>query len=225
MKRKSIEFKKTKKPIHEPITKFGGSPVWLNEPQWPISNETGKPMRFICQIELSADIFGSRKCKMAYIFMTDEEEYIDGTWEPDGGENAVILQPGTTNIQTQPLTEGPTIYQMEKKMFKKNLVPIPCEFAVNLTVAEDLEFVPEAERLSWEEEKLETYANALDGNKIGGSPIFLQADEFPGPNNWQLILTLDSTNVPFFINFGDSGIGYAFISEEGEIGKFLWQCA
>jgi hypothetical protein len=30
---------------------------------------------------------------------------------------------------------------------------------------------------------------------------------------------------PIKINFGDAGIGYAFISEDGQVGKFLWQCA
>jgi hypothetical protein len=34
--------------------------------------------------------------KNTYIFMTDDEQYVDGTWEPFGGENAVIVQPGDT---------------------------------------------------------------------------------------------------------------------------------
>ena len=63
----------------------------------------------------------------------------------------------------------------------------------------------------------------LSGNKIGGTPIFLQADEFPGPGTWKLLLQLDSTTVPFSINFGDCGIAYAFISDDGSTAKFLWQ--
>lgn len=35
---------------------------------------------------------------------------------------------------------------------------------------------------------------------------------------------LDSTQVPFWINFGDAGIGYAFINGKGTDGRFLWQC-
>jgi hypothetical protein len=31
---------------------------------------------------------------MAYVFMTDATEYVDDAWEPEGGENAVIVQPG-----------------------------------------------------------------------------------------------------------------------------------
>lgn len=228
MKRQSIEFVEAKKPIRDPVTKFGGQPVWLSDPQWPLSAETGKPMRFICQIALSEKPFGLTSPKMAYIFMTegDNDDYVDGTWEPDGGENAIVLQPGTTSaVPVEPLSEGPTLYRVVKKMLKKRLVPEPCEFAVHGTISEDPDFVPEAERAAWPEEKWEEYSNILDGNKIGGTPIFIQGDEFPGPGSWTLLLELDSTRVPFFVNFGDSGIAYAFLSEDGTTGKFLWQCA
>jgi uncharacterized protein YwqG len=225
MKRQSIEFIEALKPVREPVTKFGGQPVWLAEPQWPISAETGKPMLFICQIVLSEEIFGPTIPKIAYIFMTDDEDYVDGTWEPDGGENAVILQPGATSIHVEPLAKGPTLYRMVKKMFKNRLVPEPCEFTVHGPISEDPAFVPESEHSQWSEDQWAEYANALDGNKIGGTPIFLQNDEFPGPGSWKLLLELDSTQVPFFVNFGDAGIGYAFLSEDGTTGKFLWQCA
>ena len=52
-----------------------------------------------------------------------------------------------------------------------------------------------------------------------------EGGESPDSGSWKLLLTLDSTSVPFYINFGDSEIGYAFISENGEIAKFVWQCA
>jgi|SRR5690554_299429 len=92
-----------------PKTKFGGQPDWLGDSQWPISPELKKPMRFIAQIALG-DVFPEYNGKMAYIFMTeDEEEYIDGTWEPDGGENAVIIQPsGNCLAETEALSSGPS---------------------------------------------------------------------------------------------------------------------
>ena len=225
MKRYSIQFVEARKPIFEAVTKFGGQPVWVTESQWPRGAETGKPMRFICQIALVQELFGSTPARMAYIFMTDGEDYVDGTWEPDGGENAVILQPGSPSMPVERLNEGPTVYRMVPKPFKRRLVPKPCEFGVQVNLSEDPAFVPEAERATWSQEKQEQYAAALGGNKIGGTPIFLQGDEFPGPGSWKLLLQLDSTRVPFFVNFGDSGIAYAFISEDGAFGKFLWQCA
>ena len=61
---------------------------------------------------------------MAYLFMTDEAEHVDGTWEPDGGtKNAVILQPGSTLAKTRPLAEGPTLYRDGEEAFQKHLVP------------------------------------------------------------------------------------------------------
>jgi uncharacterized protein YwqG len=226
MKRCSIEFVETKKPIAEPVTKFGGQPVWLSDPQWPPSATTGNPMRFICQIELTPDLFGEIAPKMAYVFMTDEEdgEYVDGTWESDGGENAVILQPGTPEMPVQPLMNGPSLYRMVKKMFRSKLVPQACEFGVDLTTSDDPPFADEDERANWDEATWEKYTETLDGNKIGGSPIFLQNTEFPGPGQWKLLLQLDSTNVPFYVNFGDGGVAYAFLSEDATTAKFLWQC-
>lgn len=43
-------------------------------------------MRFICQIALSDEHFCYTSHQMAYIFMTEEMVYVDGTWEPDGSK-------------------------------------------------------------------------------------------------------------------------------------------
>ena len=224
VKRQSIKFIEVKEPIRGPVTKFGGQPVWIEGAQWPVSASTGNPMRFICQVAIDPDVFGSIPPKMAYIFMTDEEEYVDRTWEPDGGENAVVLQPGVVSSPVRALDSGPTLYRMVKKVFKKLLVPEQCEFALKMSKSEDPDFVDEDARREWSDEKWGKYAETLDGNKIGGTPIFLQNTEFPGPGSWRLLLQLDSGNLPFSINFGDVGTGYAFLSEDGTIGKFLFQC-
>lgn len=183
-------------------------------------------MRFICQIALDAPLFPDAQAKMAYLFLTDEEDYVDGTWEPEGGENAVILQPGCTPpVPVQELTSGPSLYRMVKKLFGKGLVPKPCTFLVEGGLSEEPDFVPETEQEAWSDEVYDRYAAALGGNKIGGSPIFIQNDEFPEGPPWRLLLQLDSTQVPFSVNFGDSGVGYAFLSEDGSQARFLWQCA
>jgi uncharacterized protein YwqG len=64
----------------------------------------------------------------------------------------------------------------------------------------------------------------LAGNKLGGTPGFLQNEDYPGEGEWKLLLQLDSTKVPFYVNFGDAGVGYAFLSADGREARFLWQC-
>ena len=224
--RNTIEFKTTGSPITSAVTKFGGQPNWLEEPQWPISMELDSPMRFICQIKLTDDLFPGCEGKMAYIFMTEDEEYVDGTWEPDGGENAVIIQPcGEPQVKVLNIAAGPTLQNYVEVKGKDRLQPIDVELSVDLTVSEDPEFIPETARFDLPDEDGEKYCNKLEGNKIGGTPGFLQGDEFPGDmSEWLLLMQLDSCGVPFSINLGDSGISYAFINNEGTIGKFLWQC-
>ncbi|MBX2811432.1 MAG: DUF1963 domain-containing protein [Myxococcales bacterium] len=224
MKRQSIEFVTTTVPIREPLTKFGGQPFWLGEPQWPLSAKTGKPMQFIAQIALTEDIFGSIPAEMAYIFMADSDGSLS-TWSPNSGENAVILQPGTSASPITQKPEGPTLYQRHRSRDRQQISREPCEFGVRGSVTIDPAFVPIRERTEWSDEQWIQYERALDGNKIGGTPIFLQNDEFPGPGEWFLLLQLDSTSVPFYINFGDAGVGYAFLSTDGRTGKFLWQCS
>ncbi len=183
-------------------------------------------MQFICQIVLVPDLFGGISGRTAYIFMTHHEgdEWMDGTWEADGGENAVIVQPGMAAVPTQQIKEGPTLYAMVETPGQNRLRPISIEFAVNLTPTEDPDFVEQGQRAKWDDGHWKRYQAALEGNKIGGTPFFIQNDEFPRDTSRKLLLQLDSARVPFYINFGDAGVGYAFLSEDGQSGKFLWQC-
>lgn len=224
----SLDFVPARNPITAPVTKFGGQPAWLETPQWPMSRSTGNPMRFIAQVALDPAIFPGADGRVAYLFMTEEEDgaWVDETWEPDGGENAVIIQPGgkKTDVRTKAIAQGPTLFEMVDVAGAEELQARPCEFAVTTQATENHAFLPEEERPS-DEAAFERYILPLEGNKIGGTPAFLQGDEFPDGDGWRLLLQLDSTQVPFFVNFGDAGVGYAFLDAEARAGKFLWQCA
>jgi hypothetical protein len=222
-KKYSIEFFEAKKPILELVTKFGGQPNWVGKPEWPLSKSTHEPMRFIGQIALDAELVGAVTAKMAYLYMTDDSA-VDGTWEPDGGENALIIQPGQNDVKTEPLTEGPTLFRMEKRFFGAANLPKSLEYGVRLIPGEDPEWLNEEARFQLPEEKFVAYNESLVGNKLGGTPGFLQGDEFPEGENWKLVLQLDSAKTPFWVNFGDAGVGYAFISKDCTRGKFVWQC-
>jgi len=226
--RYGIQFSEVHTPIAAPVSKFGGQPSWLEKPQWPISRESKRPMRFICQIEVPHGLVAASVPRLAYIFMTDGDEYVDGTWEPEGGENAIVIQPagGPLLVDAVPVAEGPTLYRMVQKPGAARLTPEPCEYAVALTKGQDPDFVSEETRFaSFSEAQTHDYLHALEGNKIGGTPMFIQSDEFPTGGAWVLLLQLDSTAVPFHVNFGDAGVGYAFVSQDGTQGRLLWQCA
>ena len=222
----TIEFVETDTPITEAVTKFGGQPVWVDGPAWPLSRETGNQMRFIGQIELGEKYGLTSTAKMAYLFMTEEEdgEFVDGTYEPDGGENAVILQPGVSALPISDQAEGPTLFKMVKGEGNERLQPQPCEFAVKIKSEPDHEFVSEAKRAEMPDEEAEATRGKLDENKIGGSLVFMQGDEFPFPEECQLLLQLDTCSVPFYVNFGDARVAYAFLNADGSAAKFLWQC-
>ncbi len=212
-----IEFREAEAPIREPVTKFGGQPVWVAEPQWPVSRRAGKAMQFIAQIAIDPALFPQTRARMAYLFMTDVSVHqdVDGTFEADGGENTVILQPGRCDVPVWAMEMGPSLYRMVTDYGAMRRRPVLCEYAVRLTPGED----PTPEELAQSEAREE-----LGGNKIGGVPDFIQAEEYPGPGAWSLLLQLDSGQVPFEVNFGDAGVGYAFLSGDGKRAKFLWQC-
>lgn len=218
----SIRFKPSPGPCREPVTKFGGQPVWLEQPQWPLSQSTGEQMKFICQISLYPELFGETVGKMAYIFMTDLEKHVVPAWDPDAGENAIVIQPGRPlRWQTQAASVGPTIYEFIEVPGEESLQPRPCEFLVDLERRTDPDFIDEAHRVGMDDASFERYSKEIEGNKIGGTPAFLQEDALPASGH--LLLQLDSSQVPFYINFGDCGLGYAFISPDGSMGKFLFQ--
>jgi uncharacterized protein YwqG len=225
--KQTLTIKEASAPINSPITKFGGQPVWLETPQWPISRQLKKPMRFICQIKLEDTVFPGGEGKMAYLFMTDDEEYVDGTWKANGGENAVIIQPeGLPAVATQALETGPTLKHYRQVDGEELLQAVDVELEAQLNLTEDPDYIAESVRVSgsMSEDELRAYYNQIEGNKVGGVPDFLQSEAFPDDKqDWQLLLQLDSCDQPFTVNFGGSGIGYAFINESLSEGRFIWQ--
>ena len=219
VKRYDIAFHEASAPIVGLVTRFGGQPAWATQPQWPVSASTGAPMRFICQIALDEPVFGDLAGRMAYLFMTDVGETVPATWDPESSENAFLIQPGRYDNPIQPLTHGPTLEIWEDQPRSNLRVARPVEYAVTLTQDDDPD---EFQDIAVSEEE---GGNWTGGNKIGGSPAFLQGPEYPAGGPWKLVLQLDSADVPFWVNFGDAGLGYAFISTDGETGRFLWQGA
>lgn len=225
-----ITYREVQSTIMSPVTKFGGLPVWLEEPRWPLSRLYGNPMQFICQIALDPLLFGDLPARMAYLFLTDwdYESPFPETFDPDAGESALIVQPGGTwSGPSLPLYDGPSLYR--RFFHNGRWEQASCEFAVDLRREEDVEsgtwdHFPEGK------EARDVYWAALLEDKLGGTPVPTPFGPRFGADfdGWRLILQLNTKDNapevgdPFFINFADDGVGYAFLSPDGHSGRFLW---
>jgi Domain of unknown function (DUF1963) len=225
-----LAFSEVSSPIVELVTKFGGQPVWVTEPQWPLSRMYNIPMKFICQIRLYPEFFGALEAQMAYIFMTDYtgKSALPKTWEPEAGENAVILQPGIWTETTLPLTEGPSLrkwVQGKRRWCQSRWQKAPCEYAVEVQAGEDPDELwspwPDPDdKAAWD-----TRWKFFSEDKIGGIPVpTTNHDYFPYPYGgpWHLLLQLNSNEDRYDVKFGSDGNGYVLLSEDGGVGKFLW---
>src|SRR5579862_4122523 len=105
----AIRFRAVDGPITSLVTKFGGQPVWYDQPEWPLSRHTGAQMMFIGQVLLEPIIFGEIKGRIAYLFITDDVSGVLATMDPFAGENAVIVQPGNTVVPVMRASTGPVL--------------------------------------------------------------------------------------------------------------------
>lgn len=225
-------FREVDTPITQPITKFGGQPVWIAEPQWPISRATGQPMRFICQIALDEWAFGSLAGRMAYVFLTENEEkslFVDNTYDPDGGENAVVIQPGGgVEGQWNAQATGPTLSKLvwdDPPAPNQPVRFVPIELAVELSAEQDPDVLDEDLARDEGAAAYDAYWDHVGDNKIGGTPAFLQFPEYPLGQDARLLLQLNEPqDMALSLNFAGAGVAYAFISVDGLRGKLLWQC-
>lgn len=214
-----IEFERAERPIGGLVIKFGGSPVWLQRSQWPLSPETRRPMIFIGQVALKdSNLFPGAVAQMAYVFIADEP---DKTGDPDAGENAVVLQPGAFDAPHSALSSGPTISAYDPT--DGTVLSEPAEFAAMLSPRTDPDFATMAELLSWSVTEQQRYSGELMGSKVGGSPALWHESSLPF-EDWRLILQLESSSAPFFVNFGFGGTGYAIANADCTRAKFFWLC-
>jgi len=208
-----IDFKEEESGI-KGKTKFGGQPDWIDKPEWPIGAEYGEPMHFVGQIELETIGFTDFEAKFAYLFLSDPELETE-TWDPDGGENAIILQPGdNSRFDLKEMSTGPSISHRDNENDNKG-----CNVELKLSPEED-----EPKRVT---------------NKFTGKPNFVQQADYPYTSKsrveiidgkeveveeeWYLLLQLHDEDLSYYVNFG-TGMGYGFIRNDGKVAKFLWQC-
>jgi Domain of unknown function (DUF1963) len=212
-------------PIREPVTKFGGLPVWVEEPRWPRSAATGEQMLFIGQVVIARPLFPVETPHLAYLFITENPAV--ETWDPKSGENAVIIQSiSTTRHPT--IIEGPSLreFYWVGSVRKTRAVELSAVVKIEPVPPE----IPYEEVSLWDRPRQVEHYNALEPlqQRIGGgSPDWIQGDE--APEGWRLLLQMrDYPRVNGKVlevswNFG-TGSCYVLISPDCSRGILLWQC-
>ena len=196
-------------PITAPVTKLGGQPVWIDEPQWPLSAASGQQLDFVAQIEIDPELFPGAVGRMAYIFIAPDYAERPASWKPDSGESAVIVQPSTTAPPSE-VTDAATGPQSYGDF----------EYEVTLERRIDEAHIPRDDLVDMGEDAIAAYEERLSGDKIGGTPEFSQNEEFPSCEaGYSLLWQVQGT--PVLNNLGEGGVGYAYLDATGETGRFL----
>lgn len=188
----------------------GGRPIAPIGVAWPECRSCQGPMQFLAQIPLAEcdEVLPGRSSQSLLIFQCQNDPGMCDEWDPESGGNAAILvEAGRGSVL--PVPEGETLLPAESR----------------------LAFVAYESRPG--ESPDDAYCEAIDEpgskviGKIGGDPLWIQGDETPTCEcgaRMSFVCQLECCGGGG-INFGDVGVGYAFVCPEcSDQARFLWQC-
>jgi hypothetical protein len=199
----SLQLQPTTMPIDRPITKFGGQPVWIGSPAWPLGSDR-EPMTFMAQFCVPG-VDG-----MAYLFIDPSEE----TWESPYDGSALLMQPGPLPEHHVGQATGPTYASSfsELDRYVPRLRTRRIEYAPLLEEG--------VEPPNWEDfdhDRDDDRDDDRDWNKIGGSPRYLQGGP-PDPEGLRFLFQFTANHVGH--EMGDAAECYGFI-DDARRGYFL----
>jgi hypothetical protein len=226
--RLKMSFRPSVAPIGGPVAKLGGDPIWLDEPFWPISSSLGTPMTFVGQFPLPGPL-----PRMGYLFITQDDDCTALTFEPDAGENALIVQPDGRRpsfLTGTPAATGPTLWRRGAQWTNR----IPVELHIDLNPATDAaksDFQRQVAHQDAERHGVILDDSEPDGSVcrsyLGGSPLCWQPTGIAIEAGWKFFFQLDGSegwgDDLYALNFG-GGTGYAYLSGDELEGRFRWDC-
>ena len=230
--RRAIALSPAAAPATALRAKLGGQPRWLEAPTWPLAAVDGEPMTFVAQFPVPGA--GAR---MAYLFLAQDDDCMASGYTADGGDTALIIQPGgriPDFVATVARATGPTLWRRGPSWWDKIPVELEAEL-IAVEPAEELRIEQEADRQDAERAGDHSFPMpddfATPGSYVGGRPLFWQpgcvGEEIQSP--WQFFFSLDSCpdeegSAAYWVNFGEGGTGYAFLSPDHLEGRFFWDC-
>jgi len=201
LRRSIVDFSNTPPTeTNEPPAKFFGLPDWRETPAWPVGGD-GRLLMFYGQLPID-------EVRTAYLFTAGPEE-----WQALGPGSAMVVQPGgpshlpTVESSVGPRSFGP-VFDESRFIRRVRRLPRDERYVVWSEGADPVEYPPGV-------------APASEGwNKVGGTPVWLQGDETPGPE-WGYALQLEAGFAGD--ERGDGAIFYGWVNEAGQ-GALGWQC-
>ncbi|WP_229346081.1 hypothetical protein [Streptomyces flavotricini] len=209
------------------MSKFGGQPVWLDEPAWPEHPRTSEPLVFFGQFRVPGD-----EVRLAYLFLHEEGQVMGGD-TPENGEAVVLIQPGGrippfASIGS-PGTQGRTLWR-----WGPDHTEVPVEWLTDLTP-----MPPELDRaaneaaacsrwLRGEGPETESPEEEWPKDFSGGEAVYPNDEAFGIDASWWFLCQFEdrgeAKDDPFFLNFG-YGTGFLFLSSDHLEGRFMWDCS
>ncbi|MEO6532865.1 MAG: HEAT repeat domain-containing protein [Pseudolysinimonas sp.] len=183
-----------------PPAKFFGVPEWREAPSWPVGGD-GQLLMFYGQLSIDDQ-------RTAYLFTAGPDE-----WQALGPGSAMVIQPGgECHLPTVDRDIGPRSFDWETEgsrfIRRSRRLPRDERYVVWSDGADPAEYPPEAE------------ITTEGWNKVGGTPVWLQGDDTPGPE-WGYVLQVDAGLTG--CDRGDGAIFYGWINDAGQ-GALGWQC-
>jgi hypothetical protein len=203
--RRSLELQPAALPVREPVTKFGGQPVWLEAPTWPVAADEG-PMTFMAQFAVPG-VDG-----LAYLFIDPSPSDLIDFSDP-GFAGCLFMQPGPPPFRHLSRASGPTYASGvdDDERFELRLTGRLTEYVPTLEEGRDYP--------DWEvfrAEPPDERDDDRDWNKIGGSPRYLQNG--PPPGEWRFLFQFTAEHVGH--EMGDGAECYGLIDPDRR-GLFL----
>ncbi len=198
----SFELEAVDEPIVEPISKFGGQPVWIGDPTWPLSVD-GAPATFLAQFTIPG------RDGLGYVFLDDAiiETDADIHW------GVVIVQPGPVSVPFVARPTGPTFWGdftevpgPERYLGRRRARQVESRVVLEPGLDFDDWTIP-LDDMEWHGD------DDRDWNKVGGNPRWLQGDEMPDEPGWRFLFQFTAAKVGH--ELADGAEVYGLIHDDG----------
>lgn len=183
----------------DPVSRIGGRPLAPAGIAWPRCKSCKDPMQFLAQLRLFETGGAGLPDRLLLIFMCQNRPGMCDDWSATSGANCALLVPPAG----APLAPPGGKHTLLSKVDGVGFDPIPVG---------------------------QGYPDLVSDPRVlgraSGDPLWIQADDTPEcacGKRMSFVAQLEDRGGGG-INFGDAGVGYAFLCTPCLQARFLWQC-